>query len=79
MMAFTFEDITLDTGGTDERAILVLRDGRVTAILSRLSEMHEELAGHWFVETMFGASPSVHQHVFADPEAFVAWLNEERG
>lgn len=76
-MTALFQDITLDTGDNDERAVLVMRDGRLTAILSRLSEMHEELAGQWFVEAMFGISPNSQRHVFADPEEFVAWLAEE--
>ncbi|HEX8483746.1 hypothetical protein [Sphingomonas sp.] len=77
MMSVSFQDITLDTGGTDERAVLVMRNGRLTAILSRLGQMHEELAGQWFVETMFGASPNSQQHVFANPDEFVAWLGEQ--
>lgn len=78
-MSVSFEAITLDTGDDDDRAVLVLRDGRLTAVLSRLSAMHEELAGQWFVEAMFGPTLNAQQHVFADPDEFVSWLAEEGG
>jgi hypothetical protein len=74
----SYQRITLDTGGTDDRAVLVLREGRLTAVLSHLGAMHDELAGMWFLETMFGTPPSTPRHMFADPEEFVAWLDEER-
>lgn len=76
-MATSFQEITLDSGGADERAVLVLRDGRLTAVLSHLSAMHDEMAGMWFVETMFGAPPPKPRHTFADPADFAAWLEQE--
>jgi hypothetical protein len=45
MMTALFQEITLDTGDADDRAVLVLRDGRLTAVLSHLSSMHDEMAG----------------------------------
>jgi hypothetical protein len=73
-MAASFQEITLDTWNDDDRAVLVLRDGRLTAVLSRLSAMHDELAGMWFVETLFGTPPAKPQHIFAHPDEFIAWL-----
>jgi hypothetical protein len=75
-MAPSFQDITLDTNGTDDQAVLVLREGRVTAVLSHLGEIYGDMAGMWFLETMFATPPSLPRHMFADPEAFVAWLDE---
>ena len=73
-MSVSFQEIMLDTGDTDDRAVLVLRDGRLIAVLSRLSEMHEGLAGRWFVEAVFGPLPSTDRHVFDDPIDFAEWL-----
>jgi hypothetical protein len=73
-MAVSFQDITLDTDDGDDRAVLVMRDGRVAAVLSRLSEIHAEMAGQWFVEALFAPAPDTQRHVFTDPAAFAAWL-----
>lgn len=76
-MATSFQDITLDTADGDDRAVLVSRDGRLTAVLSHLSEMHGDMAGMWFVEAMFVSPPFEARHVFTDPQEFVAWLGDE--
>lgn len=76
MMAASFQDITLDTGDGDARAVLVLRDGRLIAVLSHLGAMHDEMAGKWFVEALFGNPPFKARHMFDDPQEFVAWLEE---
>ena len=77
-MTSSFQDITLDTDGTDDRAVLVLREGRLTAILSHLGALHGEKAGMWYLETMFGAPPAMPRHMFEDPKEFVAWLDDQR-
>jgi hypothetical protein len=76
-MPTSFQEITLDTRGADDQAILVLRDGRLVAVLSYLSEIHDEMAGMWFVEAMFGTSPHKPRHTFTSPGEFAAWLEEE--
>ena len=76
-MTVSFQEVVLDTRDVDDTAILVLRDGRLTAVLSRLGAMHEENEGQWFVEALFGAAPASMQHVFADPAEFVAWLSDQ--
>ena len=76
-MTFSFQEIVLDTRAVDDTAVLVLRDGRLAAVLARLGAMHEENEGQWFVEALFGASPASMKHVFADPDEFAAWLAAE--
>lgn len=78
MMAASYQEITLDTGDGDDQAVLVLRDGRLTAVLARLGAMHDDMAGMWFVEALFGTPPSNSRHMFGDPGDFVAWLEAER-
>ncbi|WP_445192366.1 hypothetical protein ACT009_17710 [Sphingomonas sp. Tas61C01] len=65
----------MDTGDDDDRAVLVMRDGRLAAVLTLLSDMHEGMAGQWFVEALFAPAPDTRRRVFADPNAFVAWLD----
>ena len=76
-MATSFQEITLDTRDADDHAVLVLRNGRLAAVLSHLSDIHGDMAGMWFVETMFGTSPAKLRHTFNNPDEFVAWLDDE--
>lgn len=78
-MSALFQEVRLHAGAghMDEQAVLVLRGGRLTAVLSHLSAMHGDLAGLWFVEAMFGISSSRSRHTFASPDEFVLWLEEE--
>jgi hypothetical protein len=76
-MASSYQDITLDTAGTNDQAVLVLSEGRLTGVLSHLGPLHNEMAGMWFLETMFGTPPPMPRHMFADPDEFIAWLNED--
>jgi hypothetical protein len=77
-MAASFQEITLDTGDAEHRGVMILRDGRLTAILTHLSAMHEEMAGLWFLEALFARPPARPRHTFADPDDFIAWLDTER-
>jgi hypothetical protein len=77
-MTASFQSITLDTNDGDNQAVLVLRDGNLVAVLSHLSALHGEMAGKWFVETMFGTTPPVQPRVFTSPDEFVVWLDEEK-
>lgn len=52
-MTVSFETVTLDAG-EDEEGMMLLRDGRLLAILCRLGPSHDELQGRWFVEAAFG-------------------------
>ena len=52
-MPITFQPITLDSETDDRDAVLMLRDGRLVAVLTCLSDMHGVLAGRWFVEAAF--------------------------
>jgi len=75
MMNTSFQEIMLNTDDT-ERAVLVLSDGRLMAVLSHLGAMHEDMAGMWYVEARFGDSVPQSRHIFADPQEFVEWLDE---
>ena len=64
------------TGSDDEAGQLVVVDGRLVAVLVQLSQDHEQLAGHWFLEAAFGVLDGPEHPTFADLEAAQAWIAE---
>jgi hypothetical protein len=72
--SFAFRAVQLDADHGDQDAVLVLRDGRLTAVLCRLGPMHDALAGRWFVEAMFAHHPLLNGRTFAAPQDFAASL-----
>lgn len=73
-MNLRFEPITLDCDD-DSMAWLIFRDARLTAIVSRLGKLHEELEGRFYVEAVFdgmlrGKTESF--RALADVEAWIA-------
>jgi hypothetical protein len=48
------QPVQVETGGPDEEGSLAFVDGRLAAVLVRLSDQHGDRAGHWFVEAGFG-------------------------
>lgn len=74
-MAITFEPIMLDGLLGDEEGCLVLRDGRLVAVVSRLGAMHHELAGRWFVESVFGDILDIGGQTFLDLPSIAASID----
>lgn len=54
-MTITLEPVTLESDCGDDEGMLALRDGRLIAVLTRLSSIHREYSGRWFVETVFAS------------------------
>jgi hypothetical protein len=73
-MALSFEPIKLDGNYGDDEAALVMRSGRLLAVVSRLGPEHGEAAGSWFVEKAFGIASDCPHEPFADKAAMEAWL-----
>lgn len=72
----SFRPVPVATGCADEAGFLVLADGRLAAVLVRLSDtLHgPELAGSWFLEAGFGPCRPDRQQPFATLDAAEAWL-----
>ena len=51
-MSITFQAVVLDTS-FDSQGLLVFRDGRLVAVVSRLDPYHDQFAGHWHIEKTF--------------------------
>ena len=77
MKYLVFEPIRVETGSADEDGRLVLADGKLVAVLVRLSNKHEqpELRSAWFLEVGFGSWLGNRHEVFATLEDAEAWID----
>lgn len=53
-MQISTQPILLDTQDGDGNAVLIFRSGQLVAVASRLSELHGELSGSFYIEAVFG-------------------------
>ena len=60
----------------DADGLLVFSDARLVAVLVRLSEIHEDAAGQWFLEAGFGQLDRHKHAVFPDLETAKNWIAE---
>lgn len=75
-MSLSFQPVTLDTIHPDSDAMLVFRDGRLFAVVTSLSDLHEERAGSWFVETLFHDHARAPLEPFASLDKVEAWATD---
>ena len=75
-MPLILEPARVETGSTDEEGYLVRADGRLVAVLVRLSEEQGELVGSWFLEAGFGPCVAVDGPVFKSLAEAEAWIQE---
>jgi hypothetical protein len=57
----------------DHDGRLILVDGSLVAVLVKLSELHEHLAGQWYLETGYGVLKN-EQPTFLDLDSAVEWI-----
>ena len=60
--------------GHDEEGCLVFADDRLLAVMVRLSDRHEDVAGHWFLEAGFGEIDQLEHPTFADLGSALEWI-----
>ena len=70
----TRQSVRLNTGGPDEEGCLVFVDGKLVAVLVRLSTEHGDAAGRWFLEHGFGPLDTPEQPLFEDLGAAERWI-----
>ena len=73
-MNVTLQSVRVDTGSEDEDGVLVFADGRLVAVLVRLSDEHGDKAGQWFLEHGFNRLDGTAHPTFGDLEAAQAWI-----
>ena len=74
MGQLTFKPVNIATGSTDKEGCLVFKDDCLVAVLVRLSALHGEAEGGWFIEAGFGSLQLVGSSSFHDLKAAEAWM-----
>jgi hypothetical protein len=77
-VSVTLQPVRIETGTEDEDGYLVFIEGRLAAILVRLSDQHEELTGCWYYEHGFGPYDGPTHPVFETLEAAQDWIDQHR-
>ena len=72
-MTLTLQPVWV-ANGHDEEGLLVFADERLVAVLVRLSQEHEDLAGHWFLEAAFDHLDDMSHPTFPDLDAARDWI-----
>ena len=63
--------------GSDEEGMLVFdADHRLTAVLTRLTDQHDEVSGYWFLETGYGRLDGSGHPTFADLDRAQHWIRQ---
>ncbi|KQP89391.1 hypothetical protein [Methylobacterium sp. Leaf117] len=78
-MSLHLQPVQLATGSEDSESHLVFADGLLVAILVHLSDMHEEDAGKWYLEAVFGPTWGREHPSFVDLDAAQAWIASRLG
>jgi hypothetical protein len=73
-MNLILQPVRIETGGPDEDGCLVFADNRLVAVLVRLSDQHEGLAGQWYYEHGFGPFNGPAHPTFSTIEAAQDWI-----
>jgi len=60
----------------DAEGLLVFSDSGLVAVLVRLSELHGEETGQWFLEAGFGEVDRHRRLPFPDLDAAQAWIKQ---
>jgi hypothetical protein len=73
-LSLTQQPVRIAVGGDDEEGCLVFANDELVAVLVRLSRLHEELAGRWYLEAGFGRLDGPHKPTFRDLGAAREWI-----
>jgi hypothetical protein len=73
-LKITFQPIPVALDDENVEGRLVLADAHLVAVLVMLSPSHEEFAGKWFAEALFGSLAEEGYPVFSDLEDARTWI-----
>lgn len=63
--------------GSDEKGVLVFTpDDRLAAVVTELTDKHEELTGRWFLEVGFGPVDGPNHPTFGSLDAALDWISQ---
>lgn len=76
--SLSLSPVAILTGSDDEEGRLVSTNGRLVAVLVRLSDKaHAELVGSWFLEAGFGPCSQVTAPVFKSLDEARSWIEDQ--
>ncbi|MCJ2049383.1 hypothetical protein [Methylobacterium sp. J-070] len=75
-MTLRLQPVQVATGSYDVDGQLVFADGLLVAVLVRLSDDHNDLAGMWFLEAGFGRVVTTELALFADIDKAQSWIEQ---
>ena len=75
--SLTFRPVRIATGSEDEDGCLVFNDDRLIAVLVRLSDLHGDAEGKWFLEAAFGRLDPTARPSFDTLDAAKLWIGSQ--
>jgi hypothetical protein len=76
-MNLHLQPVQVATGSYDTEGQLVFADGFLAAVLVRLSDFHESMAGMWFLEAGFGRVDTPTRPTFSDLDEAQDWIEQQ--
>lgn len=73
-MSLRFQPVQVATGSPDGESQLVFHEGFLVAVLVRLSEIHGDNVGMWFLEVGFGRVHDPAPPLFTDLAEAQDWI-----
>lgn len=74
-MTVELRPMRVETGGSDEEGLAAYAGDKLVAVFVRLSAQHEEKAGQWYAEKLFGPLDRPNPPMFRDPDDIKGWLS----
>ena len=75
-MSLRLQPVQVATNSSDTDGLLVFHGGYLVALLVRLSEVHGDDVGKWFLETSFGRLDAMRPPIFADLANAESWIRQ---
>jgi len=78
-MILTLQPVHVATGLDEEGMLVFDAEQRLVAVLTHLSDQHDGLAGHWFLEVGFGRLDGTKNPTFASLDEAREWIGQRLG
>ncbi len=74
-MTLRTEPVRVATGSDEDGVLVFTADDRLAAVVTRLTEQHEDLAGLWFLEIGFGRVDGPVHPTFGTLDDALDWIS----
>ncbi len=75
-MSLFLRTVRVATGSDEEGLLVFTDDQRLVAVLTHLSDQHEDLSERWFLDVGFGRLAGPDHPTFADLDAAQNWIRQ---